>query len=228
MDATLVVAVEDQLGERVGVGLGAEALERAVVTGCEHPPRRLALRAVLAHEERGPVGDPDAHDRAARLGLLGRVLDVEPTRLGEVHEEPARGPASPTSNTRYFPRRPTAVIGCPRSDSGGTTVFSDENEYASNPANARPRRTASSRSARACICGSSGTIPYCAHRRGTRVEVYSDVDHSRCAVAALTRRRTWRLLRRGRTPRSPRGAPRSPRGTDPGRGRAAPSRCRGA
>ena len=92
VDAAAVVTVEDQLRELVGVGLRAEALERAVVAGREHPPRGLALGTELPHEDRGPAlavgGDePEAHDPALAAGLLGRILDVDPPGLRQVHED---------------------------------------------------------------------------------------------------------------------------------------------
>ena len=83
---------QDELGELVGVGLGAEALERSVVARREHPPRGLALRAELAHEHAGPVrrrGEPQPDDRALRPRLLRRVLDVDAAGLRQVEHHAA-------------------------------------------------------------------------------------------------------------------------------------------
>ena len=92
MDAAAVVTVEDQLRELVGVGLRAEALERAVVAGREHPPRGLALGTELPHEHRGPRSPSAVTNRKRTTpplaaGLLGRILDVDPPGLRQVHED---------------------------------------------------------------------------------------------------------------------------------------------
>ena len=99
-----------ELGELVGVGLGAEAFERAVVAGREHPPRGLALVPVLAHERRPlPFGEAEPHDRALGARLLRRVLEVEAAGLREVHA--GSGPTSPKSRIRYLASRPTRSSG---------------------------------------------------------------------------------------------------------------------
>ena len=80
--ASPVAPRADQRRELVGVGLGTELLERAVVALADHPPTRLALGAVLAHEQRDAVVEVQAdHAALAAPGLLGRVLDVEPPGL---------------------------------------------------------------------------------------------------------------------------------------------------
>ena len=54
----------------------------------QHPPRRLALVAVLAHERGLPFGEAQPHDGALGAGALGRLLDVEAARLREVDQDP--------------------------------------------------------------------------------------------------------------------------------------------
>src|SRR4029453_12775283 len=83
-----VLAVEDELGELVGVRLGSETLDGTDLALADHPPPRFALRAVLAHQQRDVVIEPEPYDAAlAAARRLGRLLDVEATGLREVYED---------------------------------------------------------------------------------------------------------------------------------------------
>ncbi len=88
MDAAAVVTVQDQLGELIGVRLRAETLDGTDLALADDPPPRLAFGAVLAHQQRDVVVEPQPDDAAlASAGRLGRLLDVEATGLREVHED---------------------------------------------------------------------------------------------------------------------------------------------
>jgi len=82
-----VVAVEDDVGELVGVGLGSESFEGTVVARHQDPPRRLALVAVLAHEHRGRVDEPQPDHRTLGSRPLRGIFEHESTGLRQVEEE---------------------------------------------------------------------------------------------------------------------------------------------
>ena len=89
------VAGADEGGELVAPWLGAEVRERALVAGLQHPPRCLALGAVLAHEDADPRAvepglprpEDEASHRTTGLRLLRWLLHVEAPRLGEVEHD---------------------------------------------------------------------------------------------------------------------------------------------
>ena len=92
MDAARLGAVQDELGELVGLGLRTEPFERAGIARSEHPPRGLALGAVLAHQHRGSglaVGGREAETDHGTLRPrgLGSLLDVDAPCLREVHRD---------------------------------------------------------------------------------------------------------------------------------------------
>src|SRR5262249_29234546 len=53
----------------------------------EHPPTGLALRTVLAQQHRPVIREAPAHDRAAWLGLLRRLFEVESARLRQMEDD---------------------------------------------------------------------------------------------------------------------------------------------
>jgi hypothetical protein len=87
VDAPGVVARADDVGELVGARLGAQALQRPRVAGSQDPPARLALRAELLDEHARAPGESQPHDTVLGSSRLGRILHVDPTALGEVHEQ---------------------------------------------------------------------------------------------------------------------------------------------
>ena len=92
MDAAALGAAKHERGERFGVRLGAELREGAVVTGRQNPPGGLAFRTVLADQERdfavGAVEAQPQHSTFASSRRLGWRLEIGPSRLGEVDEDP--------------------------------------------------------------------------------------------------------------------------------------------
>ena len=88
------VAGADELGEGLAAHLGPQPGQGSLVARRQHPPRRLALRAVLAHQH-GDGGralaagrEGEAGHRATGLRLLRRLLDVEAAGLGQMEHEP--------------------------------------------------------------------------------------------------------------------------------------------
>src|SRR4029453_13660146 len=83
-----VLSVQDELGELVRVGLGAEPVDGPDFALPDDPPPGLSLRAVLAHQQCDVVVEPKAYDTAlAAARRLGRLFDVEATGLREMHED---------------------------------------------------------------------------------------------------------------------------------------------
>ena len=84
MHAAPVRAVQDQLGEGVVLGLGPEPGEGTVVAGGEDPPRRLALGAVLADEDRhlGPLVAAEAEPNDASFAAPGASWGAARRRAG--------------------------------------------------------------------------------------------------------------------------------------------------
>jgi hypothetical protein len=75
------LAREQQILERRLRGFRAEALERSLVAGDQHPPTSLALVAMLANEHARVVSQDKANNGTSRLGVLRGHLDVQTTRL---------------------------------------------------------------------------------------------------------------------------------------------------
>ena len=73
--------------ELVRQRLRAEGGQRPVVTGRQHPPPRLALGAELLHQHGRAALEPQPHHAELGPGGLGRVLEVDPSTLGQVYEQ---------------------------------------------------------------------------------------------------------------------------------------------
>ena len=136
-DRARLGAVQDELGELIGLGLRTEPFERAGIARSEHPPTRPCARCrarapaprVRVRRRRSRSGDGRPRLSAAwswvaprcRCALLARSIAM-------------RLPSSKPRRT-YFPRRSTSSTTCPTSASGGgVTVFSAVNPSGSAPA----------------------------------------------------------------------------------------------
>ena len=86
---------EQQILERPVRRLRAEAAQRALVAGIEHPPTGLALVAVLADQHARAISQHEANNSTPGPGVLRRHFDVQTTCLRQVNQDAAtRGKAS--------------------------------------------------------------------------------------------------------------------------------------
>jgi hypothetical protein len=74
--------------ERLILRLGTKSTERALFSLREDPPSRLPLISVLANEYAETAVEHEADHTAARLRRLRRFLEVHPTCLREVDQQP--------------------------------------------------------------------------------------------------------------------------------------------
>ena len=214
----LRVAGADELGELLGAGLGAEPGQRAVVARGEHPPRRLALRAVLADEDADARAvepgvaraEDEARHGAAGLGLLGGLLDIEAPGLGEVQDDPVAVVEVPDEVFGAAGDVLEAMV--LRSSGAGAYVLSDEKPRRSALRRVAPARSVSRRSDRACISGNSGT-PQCTddlYARAPRIRpAQPHLAHGRelrrrtcCPLCGPACRCSTSAAGRGRSPRT--------------------------
>ena len=161
MHAAAVVAVEDQLGELVGVGFGTElrrAGRRRRARAPTTPPcarGRTRARGVASRRSR----TRSRTHRALGAGALRRLLDVEAAGLREVDR--AIRPVVAEVEDEVLRVAADAAAAWRRSASRATAPPSSApRTRAARPPRARRRASsASRRSANACICGSSGIAP---------------------------------------------------------------------